>query len=402
MRRALVRVVALLLSLGLAGCAGSRATAARTLVVISLDGFRHDYPQKTATPALDRMARQGARGLRWLPPFPSQTFPSHATMATGVRPGRHGILNSAFRDPERGKYFNNPQVSWYELSPLWIWAKEQGLRSFVFDWIASSGTFKGVEADYWRDYDDSVTDKTRTETLIGWLKLPPLKRPNLAMVYMKGCDGPGHNHGPESRQVLACIMEHDRLLGQVLAAAATLRDSDQEITLLVTSDHGMTPTLGEINAGLALRQKGIKAEVLSTGPAANVYLPPGANLEQALEAARTIPHTTAYSRETLPEQYGYLHPTRTGQLVLVARSGYRFTDKLPAVVNPPTVAGHHGHPADQNDMPGILYLWGSAVKAGGAIPTAQALDLVPTACHIMGIPAPPHARGKVLKALLKR
>ena len=65
--------------------APAHATELPTVIVISLDGVRHDQLAEGSLPALARMARHGARAKGLTPPFPSNTFPSHATL----RPPRH-------------------------------------------------------------------------------------------------------------------------------------------------------------------------------------------------------------------------------------------------------------------------------------------------------------------------
>lgn len=48
-------------------------------VIVSLDGFRWDYPKMYDTPFFDQMAREGVKATM-IPSFPSKTFPNHYTM----------------------------------------------------------------------------------------------------------------------------------------------------------------------------------------------------------------------------------------------------------------------------------------------------------------------------------
>jgi len=43
-------------------------------VILSLDGFRWDYPDKTSTPTLNRIAAEGVKAKSLIPSFPSKTF----------------------------------------------------------------------------------------------------------------------------------------------------------------------------------------------------------------------------------------------------------------------------------------------------------------------------------------
>ncbi|MCI0658185.1 MAG: alkaline phosphatase family protein, partial [Acidobacteria bacterium] len=80
----------------LLGASPRQSPADSTLVILSMDGMRYDYPDRIEGGAFQRLERQGVRADRLIPPFPASTFPVHATLATGCYPERHGILNSRF------------------------------------------------------------------------------------------------------------------------------------------------------------------------------------------------------------------------------------------------------------------------------------------------------------------
>ncbi len=126
--------------------------AERRVVVASLDGFRADYASRAETPTIDGFVRDGAHAERMIPPWQSQTFPGHATLATGVRPEAHGILNNRFKDRERARFDYGNDGSWYDADPLWIHAERHGLRAHVYHWVGSSGPRNGVEASEWRPF----------------------------------------------------------------------------------------------------------------------------------------------------------------------------------------------------------------------------------------------------------
>ncbi|MEK7798994.1 MAG: alkaline phosphatase family protein, partial [Acidobacteriota bacterium] len=95
---------------------------ADTVVLLSIDGMRWDYPARTKAPALARMAAAGASARTLIPPFPTTTFPAHASLVTGVHPDRHGIMNNAFLDRGRGAYRREDDASWLLAEPLWVTA----------------------------------------------------------------------------------------------------------------------------------------------------------------------------------------------------------------------------------------------------------------------------------------
>src|SRR5271165_4078113 len=69
------------------------------LVVLSMDGFRWDYPDSVPTPNLMDLAKHGVKAQSIIPSFPSVTFPNHYTLATGLYPDHHGIVQNQFYDP---------------------------------------------------------------------------------------------------------------------------------------------------------------------------------------------------------------------------------------------------------------------------------------------------------------
>src|SRR5262245_44179386 len=64
------------------------------VVLISLDGFASFYwtDPRVRMPALRRLAERGVVARRMQCVFPSTTWPTHASMVTGVRPDRHGVV----------------------------------------------------------------------------------------------------------------------------------------------------------------------------------------------------------------------------------------------------------------------------------------------------------------------
>lgn len=77
------------------------------VVVISIDGFR---PAMYLEPAAERLALPHLQALRASGSaadgvevsHPSMTYPSHTSLATGVRPARHGIVSNTMFDPPTG------------------------------------------------------------------------------------------------------------------------------------------------------------------------------------------------------------------------------------------------------------------------------------------------------------
>ena len=69
------------------------------LLIISLDGFRNSYLQFNMTPHIQKIFDCGTQAKFMMPVFPSKTFPNHYSIATGLYPVSHGIVDNGFVDP---------------------------------------------------------------------------------------------------------------------------------------------------------------------------------------------------------------------------------------------------------------------------------------------------------------
>ena len=91
-RRTLAGIVILFHSSWLFLNAFSQSEADRTLILISFDGFRHDYITRYQTPHIDALIEKGTTAPALLPVFPTKTFPNHYSIVTGLYPAHHGDL----------------------------------------------------------------------------------------------------------------------------------------------------------------------------------------------------------------------------------------------------------------------------------------------------------------------
>jgi arylsulfatase A-like enzyme len=100
-RQRLRRRARALVAVALLGAAACDETPVReNLVLITVDTLRADaigpYGGSVATPALDRLAREGVVVEGACTPIPS-TAPAHASLFSGLHPWRHGLLENGVR-----------------------------------------------------------------------------------------------------------------------------------------------------------------------------------------------------------------------------------------------------------------------------------------------------------------
>ena len=244
--RASVAILALFAGLFAGSAALSAPASTPPLLLISLDGFRWDYCalHPAETPNLHQLMHAGvsARGL--IPVFPSNTFPNHYSIVTGLYPSHHGIINNDMFDPALGEFFhyNVPLVArrseWWGGEPIWVTAILQGRRSATSFWIGSEAEIKGLRPTYWKTYDYSVPFANRLDELSGWLQLPAGQRPAFVAFYLEETNSVGHMYGPDSPEITAAIKLLDGHIGAIMSR---LRDDHLDVNVIVVSDHGLAP-----------------------------------------------------------------------------------------------------------------------------------------------------------------
>jgi 2',3'-cyclic-nucleotide 2'-phosphodiesterase (5'-nucleotidase family) len=104
-----------------------------------------------------------------------------------------------------------------------------------------------------------------------------------------------------------------------------------------------------------------------------------------------------------------LHPSRSGDVVVVARPPYQFDAATPGeTIAPSQFFGQHGYLPDLVDLAHSVNMHATFVAAGpgvrhqGPLPGVRAIDLAPTLAFLLGIPGPQNARGRILYQLLAR
>ncbi len=148
------------------------------VLLISLDGYRYDYNEKHGAPNLTALGAAGVRAKALIPEFPTLTFPNHYSIATGLYPEHHGIVENSFWDPDfqASFRFTNPVDAgdgrWWGGTPLWVLAEQQGMRTAAYFWVGSEASIQGIRPSYYFIYDSKTTLDTQIDQVGAWLALP--------------------------------------------------------------------------------------------------------------------------------------------------------------------------------------------------------------------------------------
>ncbi|TLX49173.1 alkaline phosphatase family protein [Pseudoalteromonas ruthenica] len=352
-------------------------------VIISIDGFRHDYIEHFDTPALAKLSRQGVRALRMKTVYPSKTFPNHISIATGLLPSHHGIVGNRFCDKQRQQCYamgkGQADTSWVSGTPLWNLAELQGVKAATYYWPESDARFNGRTASYFYPYSSHGKQSHRVEQIIQWLKLPKQQRPKLIMSYFSEVDSLGHKYGPNAPQTKAGALGIDRLIGELWRRINT--ELDTEVNLIVVSDHGMS----EVNpdAGIPLASLNIDDgfKVINSGTRVAIYQHKAST--RALQALRERLHKQAadqyqvMSKEQLA-QYGVTMGPRQADIVLQTRPPVVFTQPDHHYL------GTHGF-IDDDNMDAVFLAVGPSFHQGKTLAQVRNLDIYPMVAHILGL-----------------
>ena len=144
-----------------------------TVVLISLDGTRPADLRADRLPSLLALAERGAIADALVPVDPSNTFPNHVSLATGVRPEVHRLVNNAFVDSERGPFDRSAPHTWIEAEPIWSVAERHGLRAASFFWVGSEGPWSGGPGpSETRSFSSRTSEEEKVDQILAWLAEP--------------------------------------------------------------------------------------------------------------------------------------------------------------------------------------------------------------------------------------
>lgn len=413
------------------------------VVLISLDGFAAFYwtDPRVRMPALRRLAERGVVARRMECVFPSTTWPTHASMVTGVRPDRHGVVANYVLDRTSGRAQHLTGDPIYDADRLlraptvYDVAHAAGRRTAAIDWPCTRRA-AGLDFNlpFFKDQRvfESATDPAvwrelgalglPIDRLGEWSELPKrflrddvvaeaaahvLHRhaPDLLLVHFLCADSFQHLHGPRSPEAYWALEYVDHCVGRVLAAlpAGAL---ERDTVVVVVSDHGFLPSDREIRINVRLRQLGLlkvdaegritegRARFVSNHGAGSVYVLDRAGRPSlvgdlrselaGLEGVTGVWDVSDFAALGLPVPDD--NPMM-GDLVLEAAPGYAFGDEAGGDdrLGPPRYRGNHGHRPDHPDNGAFFLAAGAGVRRSAELGAIMSRDVAPTVAHLLQV-----------------
>jgi predicted AlkP superfamily pyrophosphatase or phosphodiesterase len=378
------------------------------VIFISADGFRWDLADKYHATNLLALRSGGVAAGRMIPSYPSVTFPNHYSLATGLYPSHHGLVDNTFYDPKKGRGYRISDrsavqdSSWYGGTPIWNLAEQQHMVSASFFWVGSEAAINGMRPSYYYFFDNKIPMDTRLQAVKDWLQLPADRRPHLILFYLSQVDHAEHLYGPESKQTEEAVHLVDDCIGTMTRMVDSLR---LPVNYIFVADHGMA-SIDTVHGGLELPRSIDTTKFLVSG-------------------SETLRHLYAKDRKDIPAQYAALkkeqpdgfdiylpdetparwHYTsgddrygRIGDILLVAkypRMIYTRDHKI--------LPGEHGFDNAIPQMGASFYAWGPAFKQGLTIAPFENVNVYPLIAKILGLTTPEGIDGKldVLQNVLK-
>ena len=374
------------------------------VIFISADGFRYDLADKYHAAHLLALRAGGVAAAAMTPSYPSVTFPNHYSLATGLYPSHHGLVDNAFYDTAVHKgYTIRDRVAvsdpeFYGGTPIWVLAEQQKMLSASFFWVGSEAPVDGMFPTYYYRFNDKISLDTRLKAVKAWLTMPEEQRPHLLTFYMSYVDHAEHFYGPDSKEAEEAVHIVDDCIGRMVSMVDSLH---LPVNFVFVADHGMAT----VDTAHPIAPPVIDTSKFTTafgGTMIHLYAKDRSAVSATYEALKKSAdgYDVLLPDET-PARWHYtsaddLHH-RIGDILLVAHHPRVFHDRGRML------AGEHGYDNYLPDMGATFYAWGPAFKKGVTIPAFENVNVYPLIAHILGlrISEPIDGSLKVLQGTLK-
>jgi len=270
--------------LALAAVAIAQRPPAHKLLVISIDGldarFFSDPALRVKAPNIRRLMRDGASATV-VGVAPSETWPAHASMMTGVSPWQNGITAPDLPASPGDRFF---AAATLRTPALWDLATRAGMKVATVNWPSTLGADVAFDFPaYWQtlqgnavpfdamaqkstppgiadrvekafpSFEKQVWDDSSSANAATFLLAN--ERPDLVLVHMSEVEEEQRETTARSIYARDTLETDDDLIGQMLAKMAP-----GTIVVLV-SDHGFENDNRVVRPRVLLREAGIKGRV---------------------------------------------------------------------------------------------------------------------------------------------
>ncbi len=366
-----------------------------SVVLVSFDGFRHDYIDRHDLRNFKALRAGGSSAKSLVPCFPSLTYPNHYAIVTGMRPASNGLVDNTFYDSiDHITYTLSDRATvqdarFYGGTPLWVLARKSGVRSASYFWVGTEVTDPARRPEVSYLYDSKVTNKARVDSALVWLA----QGIRFVSLYFSEPDHTSHKTGPSSSDTHAALLKMDSVLGYLMQGVARLK---APVNLVVVSDHGMAELPVRDDTFIFLDElydiATPRVRTVISSSLAHLYVEDQHVLDSMYSVLRAKEnHFKVYKRAELPKEYHYDH-YRVGDLVILAEPYHtlRLQNRASSrQLRTTSFIGVHGYdPAVVEDVHGIFLAAGPQVKRGVRLGRVRNIDVYPFVAKVLGLPLP--------------
>ena len=236
-------------------CGAAAKVAPRHVIFVGFDGLAGNLVERSKTPTMDRLMREGAWTLESRSILPSASACNWHSLFTASASEQHGFKawNSqvpAFPPMEVGENGRYPDI-FYLLRK----ARPKAEIGLAYEW---SGIAHCVDTNACRTVAVGKAD-VLTDVSCAYIRE---KKPDFFAVCYNDPDSDGHGHGWGSSEYIAAVERQDANLARILRAVTDAGILDETV-VVVSSDHGGVnrvhggATTGEMNRPVFIVGKGV-------------------------------------------------------------------------------------------------------------------------------------------------
>jgi predicted AlkP superfamily pyrophosphatase or phosphodiesterase len=401
------------------------AQTAKHVIFITIDGFRPDFylDSEWQTPNLRALMKDGAYAKGVNSVFPSMTYPSHATIVTGVQPAKHGVFYNNMFTPDGAPQQPYWQDSSIHAPTIWKAAKDKGMTVASLYWPVSAnapvdynipdigGLGDGVREQY--SLPQGFYAEVKKEVFGGVDKIDAGKnqnigkiaayvikksKPELMTIHVFSVDGAEHAVGRSGTRVQEAVADADAAVGIIVDALKDAGIWDSTV-LLVGGDHGFYDVKKTISPNVWLKEAGLitdlktgdwKAQFNTVGGSAYLYLKDPSDKATAQKVKALL----AAQPDSVKQYYRIITKEQLTKGGYNPNVAFALTGEHDAAFNPAITGdavksgkgGTHGHFPDTKNIRTGLIAHGPGIRKGAVIEEMNLRDMTPIMVKLLGIP----------------
>ncbi|KAF2364037.1 Type I phosphodiesterase/nucleotide pyrophosphatase/phosphate transferase [Trinorchestia longiramus] len=404
-------VAVILLSLASLGTTNPAATKEASpgtkgkLLYILLDGFRYDYlddQNDSDIPGFRWIIENGVKA-KWMNPLtPSLSYPSWTSLSTGLYAENHTIVGNYMYDPVDQDDFSlfddtlTGKKKWWVSEPIWTTATKAGYRAALYLWARCDVEYDGVLPEYCEKFQKITGPeifRTNIEKAIAKFK----EGFDLVQVYTEHLDNIGHTIGPETESRQQAVREIDETL-VFLKESLEEEGLEDEVNIVIVSDHGMTNTAPEtitrVELDDYLSQNASIERIADKGTFINIKVLDD-SVDEVYTQLKAMPGVTIYKKDEIPEDFHVVGSPYMHDILIVAELGTfvmasNRIEQLPTRDDSFVYYGAHGYDKKEAEMRAIFFAKGPAFVPGTVLEPIEMVDVYQALTHALNIEGVPN------------